>query len=83
MSKNIGGKELKDMYASDDREYYAKMLIQTYVEQKILQREYIKDITAERLQEGLRMALENIGNSEEYENSFENGELSKYVVMDC
>ena len=71
------------MYASDDREYYAKMLIQTYVEQKILQREYIKDITAERLQEGLRMALENIGNSEEYENSFENGELSKYVVMDC
>ncbi len=83
MSKNISGKELKDMYASDDREYYAKMLIQTYVEQKILQREYIKDITAERLQEGLRMALENIGNSEEYENSFENGELSKYVVMDC
>ena len=74
MSKNIGGKELKDMYASDDREYYAKMLIQTYVEQKILQREYIKDITAEGLQEGLRMALENIGDSEKYENSFGNGE---------
>ena len=43
MSKNIGGKELKDMYASDDREYYAKMLILPYVEQKILQREHIKD----------------------------------------
>lgn len=83
MSKYISGKELKDMYASDDREYYAKMLILPYVEQKILQREHIKDITVERLQEGLRMALENIGNSEEYENSFENGELSKYAVMDC
>ena len=83
MSKNIGGKELKDMYASDDREYYAKMLILPYVEQKILQREHIKDITAEELQEGLRMALENIGDSEKYENSFGNGELSKYAVMDC
>ena len=83
MSKNIGGKELKDMYASDDREYYAKMLILPYVEQKILQREHIKEITAEGLQEGLRMALENIGDSEKYENSFGNGELSKYAVMDC
>jgi len=83
MSKNISGRELKDMYASDDREYYAKMLILPYVEQKILQREHIKDITAERLQEGLCMALENIGDSEEYDNSFGNGELSKYAVMDC
>ena len=66
MSKNISGKELKDMYASDDREYYAKMLILPYVEQKILQREHIKGITAERLQEGLRMGLENIGDRTGY-----------------
>ena len=38
MSKNISGRELKDMYASDNREYYAKMLILPYVEQRILQR---------------------------------------------
>lgn len=66
MSKNISGKELKDMYASDDREYYAKMLILPYVEQKVLHREHIKDITAERLQEGLRMVLENIGDGTGY-----------------
>lgn len=79
MSKNISGKALKDMYASDDREYYAKMLILPYVEQKILQREHIKDITAERHQEGLRLVLEDIADSEEYEN----GELGKCAVMDC
>lgn len=66
ISKNISGKDLKDMYASDDRAYYAKMLILPYVEQKVSHREHIKGITAEGLQKGLRMVLENIADSEEY-----------------
>lgn len=27
IGKNIAGKDLKDMYASDNREYYARMLL--------------------------------------------------------
>ncbi|MCM1234132.1 MAG: hypothetical protein NC489_28855 [Ruminococcus flavefaciens] len=69
ISRNVSGKDLMDMYASGDREYYAKMLFLPYIERKVEHREHIKGITAERLQEGLRLVLENIADSEEYKCS--------------
>lgn len=66
IGKNVTGKDLKDMYASNDREYYAKMLILPYVERKVSHREHIKGIEAERLQRGLRLVLEDIADNEEY-----------------
>ncbi len=69
ISKNISGKDLMDMYASGDREYYAQMLILPYVERKVSHREHIKGVTAEKLQEGLRMVWENIADSAEYKGN--------------
>lgn len=59
------------MYASDNREGYAKTLILPYVEQQISHRKKIslKDLTQEKLQHGLRLVLEEIADSEEYQNS--------------
>ena len=71
------------MYASDNREYYARMLILPYVERKVSQREHIKVIDAKGLQRGLRIVLEGIADREEYKNSVQSDDSSKCAVMDC
>lgn len=83
IGKNITEKDLKDMYASDNREYYAKMLILPYVERLVSRRERIKGINAQSLQRGLRLVLEGIADSEEYKNSIQNDDLRKCAVADC
>ena len=76
ISKNITGTDLKDMYASDNRKYYAKMLILPYVERKTAHREGIstKDLTSEKLQHGLRLVLEEIADNQNCQNNI-NAEL--------
>ncbi len=70
-SKDITGKDLKDMYASNDRGRYARTLILPYVESKTSQRERITsgDLTLEKMQYGLRLALEDIADSKEFQNA--------------
>lgn len=83
IGKNVTGKDLKDMYASDNREYYARMLILPYVERKVSRREHINGMDAKGLQRGLRMVLEGISDSEEYKNSVQDSDFSKCAVVDC
>lgn len=71
ISKNITGTDLKDMYASDNRKYYAKMLILPYVERKTAHRERIstKDLTPEKLQHGLHLVLEELADNQNRQNN--------------
>lgn len=71
IGENITGKDLKDMYASGNREYYAKMLILPYIEKKTVGRKKIEILTQGKLQHGLKLVLENIADSDEYKRKIE------------
>lgn len=63
---NITESDLRDMFASDNRKYYAQMLILPFVERKVENREKIHNLTQEKMQQGLKLLLEDIADSEEY-----------------
>lgn len=71
------------MHTSDNREYYARMLILPYVERKVSWGEHIKDMDAKGLQRELRMVLEGIADSEEDKTSVQDSDFSKCAVLDC
>lgn len=66
---SLAGKDLKDMYASGNRVYYAKMMLLPYIEKKTANREKIGILTQEKLQYGLKLVLENITDSDEYKRN--------------
>ena len=61
---NISGKELQYMYASNDREYYAEMLLLPFVETKVASRKKIGNLSREKMQYGLKQLLEEIADNE-------------------
>lgn len=73
ISKDITGNDLKDIYANDNRKQYVKMMLLTYVEREISHREKISSLSNQEMQKGLRLLLENIADSEEYQKSLEAG----------
>lgn len=64
MGESINGKNLKDMYASDDRDNFAKILIMPYVEKELSRRQKVSVISLENMQHGLKLALEEIADEE-------------------
>ena len=65
LGESITGSMLKDMYACDDREEYARQLIIPFAEIISKQRPYIRELTREEMQVGLKAYLEDIAESED------------------
>lgn len=64
MGESINGKNLKDMYASESRDSFAKNLIMPYVDKELARRKKIVVPTLDNMQYGLRLALEEIADGE-------------------
>ena len=61
----INGKNLKDMFSSDDGKAFAKELIIPYIEKEIKRRKKIGMISIEEMQYGLKLILEEIADNDE------------------
>lgn len=59
----LTGKLLKDMYASDDREQFARELLEPEFEHELDTRQHIMLPSTQQMQFGLRMVLEDIADS--------------------
>lgn len=60
LGEKLGGKILKDMFASKDRKKFAKELVTPIVENEVSKRKHIQELTAEEMTRGLKEVLEDI-----------------------
>lgn len=66
MKDKITGKLLKDMYASSDREMFARNLIEDYFVDISKSRKFIALPSSTQMQNGLKAVLEDIADSEDF-----------------
>lgn len=63
LSGKLDGKKLKDMYASGNREQFARDLLIPLIEEETKQRMYVKALTDSQMAEGLKNVLEEIADA--------------------
>ena len=62
-SSKLDGKTLKDMFASGDREQFARNLLTPIVEKETSKREVIHNLTTEQMTNSVKVVLEEIGDT--------------------
>lgn len=67
LSESLEGKQLLNMFASEDRNQFADSLILPHIEKELKRRQKIMAISAENMQHGLKLALEELAEMEEME----------------
>lgn len=63
LKDKLEGKILKDMYASSDREKFARNLLTPIIEREVKQREVIHSLSSEQVISGIRSTLEEISDN--------------------
>lgn len=66
MQDKLDGKMLKEMFASSDRQAFARNLLRPLMEKVILKREYINLPTDAQMLETIRNVLEGVSDSAEF-----------------
>lgn len=65
LSAKLDGKKLKDMYASGNREQFARGLLIPLIEEETKKRMYVKSLTDSQMAEGLKSVLEEISDADQ------------------
>lgn len=65
LSEYLEGKDLLEMYASNDRETFANKLIIPHIDRELKRRQPITDISTEKMQHGLKLILEELADMEQ------------------
>lgn len=76
LSDILDGKKLKDMFASKDREVFARNLLIPIIENQTKKRKHILKISDEQMSTSLREVLESI--SDEFDEKSVDGKLNEY-----
>ncbi len=68
LGKVLNGKKMKDMFASKDRKQYARDILIPIIENETQKRKHIRAISEAEMVKSLREVLEDISETEEYQN---------------